>query len=228
MGVPYPMMNKTVHQKSKNTLFKNYEVYNPSLSDIIKDKKNNTFLKYGGHPMFNEFVKKRQIDTVNRNMFLKNTDIGFEYEVLNYTESCFKIKHIKCNNIFEIKNNNFYNRKVKGNCLCTICFPIDVKSIKEKELCEWVKDLGFLTIENDRKILNGQEIDILIPELSIGIEFNGDYWHSDKFKDDNYHINKCILAEEKGIEIIHIWESEWNTNKDLVKKFLLKKFDMFW
>lgn len=32
---------------------------------------------------------------------------------------------------------------------------------------------------NDRKILQGFEIDIVVPHLGVAFEYNGDYWHSD-------------------------------------------------
>ena len=34
-------------------------------------------------------------------------------------------------------------------------------------------------ILHDRNILNGKEIDIFIPKLKIGVEYNGLYWHSE-------------------------------------------------
>ena len=47
-------------------------------------------------------------------------------------------------------------------------------------------------------------------EQRIGIEINGGYWHSDIFKDKNYHQNKRLLAEKLGIHLINIYEYEWN------------------
>ena len=35
-----------------------------------------------------------------------------------------------------------------------------------------------------------KELDIFIPEHNLAIEINGIYRHSDKFKDEKYHINK--------------------------------------
>lgn len=83
-------------------------------------------------------------------------------------------------------------------------------SFYENDICNYL--LNFVNIKrNNRKILgNGQEIDIYIPEYKVGIEVNGDYWHSSLQKDKNYHFEKSKLAEEKGIRLIHIWEYEWN------------------
>lgn len=72
---------------------------------------------------------------------------------------------------------------------------------------------------HDRTILNGKEIDIFIPSKNIGIEYNGLYWHSEiNGKDRNYHLNKLNECNNKGINLIQIFEDEYIKNKDLVLK----------
>nr|DAR19777.1 MAG TPA: endonuclease-like protein [Bacteriophage sp.] len=93
-------------------------------------------------------------------------------------------------------------------------------SSPEDELQTLLKKLNIDFISHERKILNGMEIDIYIPAKKIGIEFNGDYWHSDAVKEKNYHFNKSKLAESKGIRLIHIYEYEWNTMKDKIVQLL--------
>lgn len=61
----------------------------------------------------------------------------------------------------------------------------------------------------NRKVLDGLEIDLYNEEHKFGIEFNGDYWHSTEYKQPNYHQNKSLLAESKGIFLYHIFEHEW-------------------
>ena len=74
-------------------------------------------------------------------------------------------------------------------------------------------------IKCDKSILNGMEIDIFIPSLKIGIEFDGLRWHSEKFKNDkNYHLKKTNECLKKGITLIHIFEDEWNFRKEIVIK----------
>lgn len=73
------------------------------------------------------------------------------------------------------------------------------------------------------------QLDIYIPELNKGIEFNGDYWHGEGMirqgiNPHQYHANKKQFFQSINISYIEIWESEWNTNKDLclskAKEFL--------
>ena len=83
----------------------------------------------------------------------------------------------------------------------------------EKEITEFIKSFN-LEIKSDRKILNGLEIDIYIPSLKIGFEFNGCLWHSEKYgKDKNYHLNKTLKCSEQGIQLYHIFEDEYHYNK---------------
>lgn len=72
---------------------------------------------------------------------------------------------------------------------------------------------------NDRSILYPYELDIYIPSKNLAIEFNGDYWHSDLFKDFDYHQNKTNNCAEKGIRLIHIFEYEWK-NPEIKQKLI--------
>ena len=93
-------------------------------------------------------------------------------------------------------------------------------SLSENEIIECLKDIKIE--QRNRKILNGKEIDIYIPQYHIGIEFNGLYWHSEeRGKDKNYHLRKLNECNKNGIELIQIFEDEW-LNKRNICEFLLK------
>lgn len=74
---------------------------------------------------------------------------------------------------------------------------------------------------NNKEILSGLEIDIYLPDYKIGIEYNGDYFHSDLFKKKSFHLKKTKELQDKGIRLIHIWESDWYCRKKIVKSMLL-------
>ena len=97
----------------------------------------------------------------------------------------------------------------------------------QQQIQEYISNLGFNVINNHKKSLGGSEIDIFIPDLNIGFEYNGLFWHSEKMgKDKNYHLNKQILAEKNGIKLFHIFSDEWIKNKEIVKskiKHILNK-----
>lgn len=66
------------------------------------------------------------------------------------------------------------------------------------------------------------EIDLLIPSLGVGFEFNGDYWHSDAVIQFNYghsarehHQQKRDRAEkELGIKLLFVWENDFEKDTE--------------
>lgn len=99
----------------------------------------------------------------------------------------------------------------------------------EKEIRNWlIQDLGISDINiNDRKILNGKEIDFLSIKNKIGIELNGMFWHNDKIVSKSYHLDKTKNASNKGINLYHIFEYEWCEKKDIIKSIIKSKFGLF-
>lgn len=96
-------------------------------------------------------------------------------------------------------------------------------SCQEKEIYDFIKTFYSGKIElHNRKILSGQEIDIYLPEIKLGIEFNGDYWHSELFKEQTYHQNKVLDALNKGVNVYSIFECEYNMFKDKILEELKK------
>ena len=95
-------------------------------------------------------------------------------------------------------------------------------STQEKEIADYIKSLGFDVKTSDRKLLSdSKELDIIVPSKNIAIEFDGLYWHNEINKPDkNYHLNKTIECESKGLRLIHIFEDEWVDKKDIVKSRL--------
>jgi hypothetical protein len=57
----------------------------------------------------------------------------------------------------------------------------------------------------------------------LAFEYNGDYWHSEAQRPNNYHYLKYEAAKRAGIQLIHIFESEWKLQQDKVKDFLLSR-----
>lgn len=105
---------------------------------------------------------------------------------------------------------------------CPVCGNNLSKS--EDEINKFINELGIETIRKDKKLLNGLEIDIFVPTYNIGIEYNGLYWHSNQFKDKNYHLEKTEICEKKNIRLIHIFEDEWKEKKEIVKSMLCNVF----
>jgi len=115
---------------------------------------------------------------------------------------------------------------------CPKCNDWNV-SKDEKRLFDFLKKYNKKIIQSDKNILGGLEIDIFIPDKNIAIEFNGLYWHSENCgKGKDYHLNKTNLCNKKGVQLIHIFESEWKLKNKIVKSRLknalnLNKYKIF-
>jgi hypothetical protein len=76
-----------------------------------------------------------------------------------------------------------------------------------------------------RKTFSGNmEVDIFVPSKSIGIEFDGLYYHSEVAgnKPKTYHAWKTNECDSKGIRLIHIFEDEWRDQQEIVKSKIKK------
>ena len=63
--------------------------------------------------------------------------------------------------------------------------------------------------QNDKTILGGMELDMVLPDIKLAIEYDGLYWHSvQQGKDENYHLDKTKRCLEKGYQLFHIFESD--------------------
>lgn len=66
-----------------------------------------------------------------------------------------------------------------------------------------------------------REIDVYIPSIKLGIEYNGLHWHSERLgKDKNYHLDKLNKCNEQGIKLIQIFEDEWINHREICESKL--------
>jgi hypothetical protein len=175
-------------------------------------------------PVCGKYSKKINTDRVRREI---DDGTNNEYKLLSeYSGNTFEyldVKHNTCGNIYKTTRTNFVN----NNRRCPFC--TSNSSSFETEVLDYIESIyDGKIIHNDRTILDGKEIDIYLPDLGLGIECDGLYWHSEQILVSNkynmndisrYHLNKTLDSKEKGIKLIHIFEDEWNNNK-LVKSKL--------
>lgn len=92
------------------------------------------------------------------------------------------------------------------------------KSNCEEEIYNLLKtNLDCEVVSRDKSTIKPYEIDILVPSLKIGIEYNGLLWHSTKYcKDKNQHLNKLNLCNKKNIRLIQVFEDEYYNNREIV------------
>lgn len=99
---------------------------------------------------------------------------------------------------------------------CPICMSGRI-SVAEDNLASFFE---FLQPErNNRKVLEGKELDIYFPDKKVAVEYCGLYWHCDGAPSESitpqYHRNKMDECLEKGIRLITIFEDEWVNHKEI-------------
>lgn len=102
--------------------------------------------------------------------------------------------------------------------VCPECYIS--RSRAEQDLGDYIESLGFEIVRNDRTVVGPKELDIYVPSLKVGIEFDGTYWHSAKFQDKKTSIEKVNRCEALGIRLITVQEGYWNQKSNLVKSRL--------
>lgn len=85
-------------------------------------------------------------------------------------------------------------------------------SVLALEFEDMLKRHGVKYEVNNRYILDGKELDFYLPDKKLGIEINPVMTHSVDTKigvhDKKYHQEKSLLAESKGIGLVHLYEYE--------------------
>ncbi len=241
-GVDYSMQSKEVLEKRRITYQKNYGVDNSTQSEVVKAKMRETnLLRYGTENAAQSEVVKAKMRETNLLRYGEEYAVNSDY-VKNKVKATLKEKY-NVNSFGEFNQKIFDNRKEfllknKGKSISEIAREYDCanatiyhfihannlesefinqdksKSSYEKIIYENLSDLGIENINrSNRSVLDGQEIDIYLPNRNLGIEFNGNFWHSSLYKENDYHLAKSLLAESKGVTLLHIFENEWNADE---------------
>jgi hypothetical protein len=228
-GFENPMKSDKVKLNHKKSIINKYGVDNISKSMDVKIKKEKSMIdKYG--VKFNS-QREEVKEVISNKMTLYNIENNTNRHINHWIDKLgelnleFVLKElnsiveIKCpigDHSFKIHKTTFNDRISNNTPICTVCNPVgDFSSHKENDLFNWLS--GVYKGEIIQSYRDGLEIDIYLPDLKIGFEFNGLYWHSEKYKEKNYHKYKTDYFLDRGIRVIHIWEDDWDLKCDIVK-----------
>ena len=223
--------NKEIRERTKNTNLKKYGAKYAMQNKNIELKRQNTNLKkYGSnYSIQNKDIKLKRQNTRKEKFILKKKDLlnNLNIEILDYNENTWflKLKDNNCNHEFDINGRLLIYRHKNNHKICTKCNNPDLNfsSESEQEILNFIKSIYNKEIFERYKYNSKKEIDIYIPDLKIGFEFNGMIWHSELYKDKDYHLNKTLECEELGIQLIHIWEDDWLYKQDIIKSMISNK-----
>ncbi len=182
--------------------------------------------------------KNRGLNSITAAMeHLKTFDNYSEFEVIHVPDKindAIILKHHKCQEEFEV---NLKNGKINSYFLrCSVC---DNKSVSnpELEIRQWLKNNNIEFIPQYK--IGSKRIDIVIPDFNLAIEYNGIMNHSYgkskytrfnnwEYRDENIHLNRLILCNEQGLDLIQINENEWcdKSKKDIWISILSAKTNL--
>ena len=235
------MHNKTFYnEQEKNRLYNFINIASPSELQQLLAK--NTFMKKYGvdNPMKLKSIQKKNKSEFDDNLKLKALEYEQTYNIklLSTKELCERFDRDKTTlplvynslNIPIINLDGYYfiDEKYLADLEKYFSFTENhMVSYSEKELSDVVKSLGVEIIENDRTIISPKELDIYIPSKKLAIEFDGLYYHSELFVSKNYHLNKTNECNEKGIDLIHVFEDDWLERKEIVKSMIASRLGVY-
>ena len=250
-GTTCNLLSDECKNKTKKTNLKKYKVENVFSSEEIKEKIKKTNLqKYGvefsGQVTQNkEKTKKTNLEKYGVTSYSKTEDfkktlkdknhiklinkIGEDYKLVkNLKENKFRFLHKSCNKKFTISRDLLNLRYSREHELCLNCNkPSNQSSHGEIEISKFLDNLGIKYLHRDKKLISPYELDFFIPKFNVGIEFHGIYFHSNKFKKNNYHYKKWEISKEKNITLLQIFSDEWYTKKEIVKSVIKTKLGIF-
>jgi len=166
-------------------------------------------------------IKRLTPDEILRRLKTNAPDLEIITDLSCYTRDRHINLEFRCKKCCTIQTKSFLSAL---NNRCDNCDPGGSK--QQVEINRFISSMGVQTELCDRSVISPYEIDILIPEHNLGIEFNGLYFHSEVFKNRNYHADKSRMSADKGVQLIHIFEDEWRNNQDICKSMIIHKIGL--
>lgn len=222
-GVDNPSKIKEFREKAEKTMLEKWGVkYALQNKDLLNKLQTTNLSKYGSKSFTSTLVYK---NLMNELTFTKNSKTVNSIDLImtGSDKSEYIIKCLKCENEFTIQRQLWRVRVKNSEDICLVCNPIQNGISKtEKNILKYIREIfdGEI-IENYR--LDKREIDIYLPELKLGFEYNGLYWHSELNKGRNYHYDKLKFFNNSGIQLMQIWEDDWSYRTDIIKSMINNK-----
>ena len=247
-GVDNVFKCEEIKEKSKKTSNEKYGTDNPASSNIVKEKivKTNMLNLGCKYPMQSKkVVEKRRQNSIDKTGVSHHNKLPEPNK--KRAETCNKKhgkdsvsqRHLTEDTLSKLKNKEWLAEQIKLKSAkkiaeelgCNVSniheklkkYEIIYKSINvgEEEIKTFLESNNINFIQNDIQQIKPKELDFYLQDYNIGIEFNGVYWHSEMFVDNNYHLNMYLACKEKGIRLISINEDEWNHKSDIIKNKIL-------
>jgi hypothetical protein len=211
-GCPYPMQNIDVKRKRLETFRERFSVDHPMQTEEYKVKLKSTLkVLYGTRkigwrykcPTDVAIEKLKSREFWNSEHVQNKKSLHQIARELNTTSSTVAIYFFKYSGLPKIlirsgvssEEQNFF-------------------SFLESKISGILQSIPLSSLGGKSK----RSLDAYIPQLNLAFEYNGVYWHSEKFRSSREHLEKTLECEKLGIRLIHVWSDDWIFKQELVKK----------
>ena len=160
---------------------------------------------------------KQRVDEIFKGSLMLKDDHGYKNYREPFTVHCAEHGPFQCTPASLFRNRN--------KSICPRC--ANSVSINEQKIFDYLSDLGVGLLQRDRKIVRPYELDIVSTQRKVAIEYNGDFWHSDRYKKPNFHQKKTQRCEDAGYRLIHVFEYMFQDRERQVLEMLRAKFGVF-
>lgn len=191
-GVPNSQQSPEIREKVKQTCLKRYGVENYTQTSEYWSRVRSTNLERYGVP-FHQQKEIQHFEAWNdKNKMIKVLNSFNEKPAIGDLVDYFNLRDWSV--VYDKIHDWGLEELVRWN---------PSRSHYEDEIIDFLHSLNITNLSlNNKDLLDGKEIDIYALEYKIGIEFNGDYWHSDIYFNDHngrstQHQEKSLLAEKK-------------------------------
>lgn len=203
-GVEYAQQSASIRAKSRATCLDNYGVKHALQNKELLEKAQTTSLRRHGSKF------PIQLDKFKDKVRETNLE---KYGVEDFLTSVSVKDRIKKTNIEK------YGTP----------FPIKKFGKTQESIRSWLNSNGF-NFTSDYKILEGRELDLYDPIQKLALEYCGLYWHNENSPEPrarSYHHDKWKKCKEKGVQLITIFDDEWNQKQDVCQSLILSKIGIF-
>lgn len=226
-GVDNPSKAEVIKLKKAATLKANYGVSSPLQSTVVQAKVKSTNIeRYGAAwPLASESIKQKAKDSLLSKYGCKNV----------------KQQHIDQDILAFLDNQEAFTKFFAGKDVASAASELGVswdiiqarkimydlkstpqpRSQGERQIQQFLEENSISFVLNDRVTIAPKELDFYIPEFKLAIEFHGLYWHSEKFRPKDYHFEKYAACKESGIQLLQIFEDEWESSSSFIKQKIL-------
>jgi Holliday junction resolvase-like predicted endonuclease len=241
-------------QKQKQTMLKKYGVDNPSKVAKFNEKKSESLKKirlnfekyvnlmnqiFQKHGTFNLRWKldKQLYERLKRSnnpyldylriLYRERLIIDSNCELLTKEEDFIKQMNPRCVKIYCKSCKRISKFWIYGTdtryLSCKYCNAYT--SLAERWLYDWLTSLGLKVLKHYNRGSKFGEIDLYLPDLNFGIEYQGLIWHAndEAFERDKH---KWLAYTTLGVKLFYIYEDDFNFKKPIILSILTHKLNL--